>query len=85
MPGETWWGLTFSQNFSSPAPIVWDRQCLEDSEKKDDSINYLNNYDGVYRIPPVTPDLLIIDIKVSTALTKVFQVISYIPIIPPLQ
>ena len=30
-------GRKFSQNFSSPAFTVCDRQCLEDSELKDDS------------------------------------------------
>ena len=30
---------TFSQSFSSPALTVVDRQCLEDSEQKDDSSN----------------------------------------------
>ena len=33
------WGWTFSQNFSSLALPVWDTQCLEDSERKDDLIN----------------------------------------------
>ena len=32
-------GWTFSQNFSSLALTVWDRECLEDSERKDDSMN----------------------------------------------
>ena len=34
-------GWTFSPNFSSPALTVWewDRQCLKDSELKDDLIN----------------------------------------------
>ena len=45
---DTWSGWTFSQNVSSPALTVWDRQCLEDSEQKDDSmnqwINLINNY-----------------------------------------
>ena len=36
---DTWWGWTFSQNVSYPALIIWDRQCLEDSEQKDDRIN----------------------------------------------
>ena len=38
-------GWTFSHNFSSPALTVWDRQCLEDSEWKDDtgSVNYLTS------------------------------------------
>ena len=31
-------GLTFSQNFSSLALTVWDRQCLEDSQQKDPKI-----------------------------------------------
>ena len=32
-------GWTSSQNFSSPAFTVWDRECLEDSEQKVDSMN----------------------------------------------
>ena len=32
-------GLTFSQNFGSPALSVLDRQCLQDSELKDDRLN----------------------------------------------
>ena len=32
-------GWTFSQNFCSPALTVWDRKCLEDSERKDDLMN----------------------------------------------
>ena len=52
-------GWTFSQNFSSPALTVWDRQCLEDSELKDDSLNESVNYEGVYRTAPASPGLLI--------------------------
>ena len=38
--------------------MVWERQCLEDSEQKDDLI-YLSLSDkGVYRTAPATPDLL---------------------------
>ena len=32
-------GLTFCQNFSSPALTVWDRQCCEHSEQKYDQLN----------------------------------------------
>ena len=52
-------GWTFSQNVSSSALTVWDRQCLEDSERKDHSMNQLVNYEGVYRTAPATPGLLI--------------------------
>ena len=34
-----WGGKHFLNNFSSPAFMGWDKQCLEDSERKDDSIN----------------------------------------------
>ena len=37
------WGWTFSQNFRSPALMVWDRQCLKDSEQKYDWLNELMN------------------------------------------
>ena len=36
-------GWTFSQNFSSPDLMVWDGQCLEYSERNDDSMNEWNN------------------------------------------
>ena len=32
-------GRTYSQNVSSLALTVWDKQCLDDSEQKDHSIN----------------------------------------------
>ena len=51
-------GLTFSKNVSSPPLTFWDRQCLEDSEKKDDWINKLMNHNGVYRTAPATTGLL---------------------------
>ena len=38
---DTWHivGWTFSQKVSSPALIIWDIQCLKDSEQKDHSMN----------------------------------------------
>ena len=39
--------------------MVWDRQCLEDYEQKDDSISELINDKDVYRTVPATPGLLI--------------------------
>ena len=44
----TWWGVNI-QNVSSPAPTAWGRQCLEDSEQKDDLVIQLINDKGVYR------------------------------------
>ena len=44
MTCDIWWGWTFSQNFSSPALMVWDRQCLEESEQKNHSMNEWINY-----------------------------------------
>ena len=35
-------GLTFSQNVSSLALSVWNTQCLEDSEQKDDDERMMN-------------------------------------------
>ena len=61
MTNDGWW--IFSKNFSSPALPVWYRQCVEDSELKDDSINPLLNDKGVYRTAPATPGLLIIKIR----------------------
>ena len=39
--------------------MVWDKECLEDSERKDHSINQSVNDKGVYRTAPATPGLLI--------------------------
>ena len=52
-------GLTFSQNLSSPALTVWDRQCLEDSERKDHLMNESVSDEGVCRTAPATLGLLI--------------------------
>ena len=52
-----------TQNVSSLALRVWDRQCLEDSEQKDDiiiqSINEIIKCKGVYRTDLATPGLSI--------------------------
>ena len=50
---------TFSQNFSSLALTVCDLWYYEDLEEKDHWLNYLNNYEAVYRTAPATPGLLI--------------------------
>ena len=55
MSCDTWWGVDI---------LLWYRQCLEDSEQKDDSTNYSIDecmYKGVYRTAPATPGLLIIE------------------------
>ena len=39
--------------------MVWDKQCLVDSEEKDDLISQLNIYKGAYRPAPATPVLFI--------------------------
>ena len=51
-------GLTFSQTFSSLAFTVWDWQCLEDSEKKEERLNEWIIHKGVCRTAPATPSLL---------------------------
>ena len=51
-------GWTFSTHFSSLALTVRDRQCLEDSEQQDDSLNEWINYEGVCRKAPATQGLL---------------------------
>ena len=38
--------------------MVWDRQCLEDSEWKDDSINEWITHEGISRTDLATPGLL---------------------------
>ena len=52
-------GWTFSQNFSSLAPTVWDLWCHEDWEEKDRSVSSLINDKTVCRSAPATPGLLI--------------------------
>ena len=52
--------LTFSQNVSSVALTVWDRQCFEDTFTKDQSVTQLINYKGFCRTVPATPGLLTI-------------------------
>ena len=42
-------GCEHSQNVSSPAPTVWGRQCLADSEQKDDLVSQLSNDKGGHR------------------------------------
>ena len=37
------------------ALLTWDRQCVEDSEQKNDSINESMSDEGVYRTAPATP------------------------------
>ena len=39
MTCDTWWGVNILSKFQLPALAVWDRQCLEDSEQKDHSMN----------------------------------------------
>ena len=44
-------GLTFCQNFSSPALTVWDRRCLEDPEQRmTQSMNQLVTAPGLLKI-----------------------------------
>ena len=38
--------------------MVWDRQCLEDSELKGDTYHDSINDEGVYRTAPLAPGLL---------------------------
>ena len=56
-------GWTISKNFRSPALKVWNKQCLEDYEQKDDQlsqwINQWINHKGVCRTALATPGLLI--------------------------
>ena len=52
-------GRTFLKNLSSQAFMVWDRQCLEESEQKDDLMTYSININ--YRTAPATPGVLNID------------------------
>ena len=52
---------TFSQNFSSLALPVWDKQCLEDSEQKDYSMKLINEWmsnEGNCRRAPARPGRL---------------------------
>ena len=47
------------KNFSSSALTVWNRQCHEDCERKDDLMNESMNYKGVCRTAMAKPGLLI--------------------------
>ena len=66
-----WW--KFSHNFSSQALTVWDRQCLEDSEQKDDinhdRLNQSVNDKGVYRTALAT--LVMVNILKAALVTLV--------------
>ena len=53
-------GLKFSQNVSSKALTVWDRQCLEDYEQKDHLLSESMSDGGDCRTAPAKPGLLII-------------------------
>ena len=50
---DTRWGVNILSKWQLPALTVWDRQCLEDSERKDHSLNC------DCRAAPATPGLLI--------------------------
>ena len=52
--------------------MVGDRQCLEDSERKDHLINECMNHEGVYRTAPATLGLLITFYQFKVALSKYF-------------
>ena len=67
---DTWWGVSIFLNVSSPALRVWDKQCLEDSELKDDSIDESVSNKGVYRTAPATPGLVNIIGMVRCCLLK---------------
>ena len=66
--------MNILSNFSSQALTVWDRQCLEDSERKDvtnhDRLNQSFNDKGVYETAPATLVLLNI---LKAALVTLFQ------------
>ena len=50
--------MNILSNFSSLALTVWDRQCLEDSELKDEVLNKSMSNRDVCRTAPATPGLL---------------------------
>ena len=52
-------GWTFSQNFSSLALTVWERQCFEDWEEKDDlAPHWINEWERCLKNSPGSPGLL---------------------------
>ena len=55
---DTWWGVKIFSKFQLLALTVWERQCFEDWEEKDDSVTELINNEGVRRTAPATPGLL---------------------------
>ena len=66
--------MNILSNFNSLALTVWDRQCLEDFERKDhrlnESANESVNDEGVCRKVPATPGVLIsfLDLAVYMAI-----------------
>ena len=60
---DIWWGVNILLNLSSLALTVWDRQCLEDFERKDhrfnESANESVNDEDVCRTALATPGVLI--------------------------
>ena len=64
MKCDVWWGVNILSKFQLPALTGWERQCLEDSELKDHSMNELINNDKcAFRTAPAIPGLL--DIKIQ--------------------
>ena len=55
MECDTWWGLNILSQFQLSALTAWDRQCLEDSERKVQQLNYSVNE---LQTAPAAPGLL---------------------------
>ena len=56
-----WWGVNVLSKSELPALTVWDRQFLEDYERKDQLLNQSMSDGGDCRTAPATPGLLIIN------------------------
>ena len=51
-------GAHSQTNVSFLALTAWKRQCLDDSEEKDELVSQSTNDKGVWRTAPATPGLL---------------------------
>ena len=51
--------------------MVWDRQCLEDSEQKDQLLNESVNAEGVCRTAMATQGLLIMAVGLSCNVNRI--------------
>ena len=74
-PSSAWFAL-YIFHVCRLALRVWDWGWFEDLEKKDESINYLNNHKGFCRTASATLCLLLIFYQVSKNMSIVYTIIE---------